>query len=226
MEALPEIAFTLVVGATFLGSLFNGNHRSSTTTFDPNPLGFPGFTADNWPKTSAHDPNDRPTLTLDDYLKTFPAGDPNDPLSQLLNGPHITIGKSICPPEKLGGFGEGLNKPTWRDYVHFSQNGDPDYGYGVGAQQPSQELIDLNKQLASQQQLGESGIIIAGKGSLKNTPLRDASRLANDYGGNPQDWVKKSSTSYKPKDKTHVETHWYENIMTGEKVEPKTKIVP
>jgi hypothetical protein len=49
--------------------------------------------------------------------------------------------------------------------------------------------------LASDEQLGESGITVAGSGSGRgvkpDTDLRVAPRLANEYGGDPSNWVKK-----------------------------------
>ncbi len=41
-------------------------------------------------------------------------------------------------------------------------------------------------------------------------------------GGNPEDWVKKTSLTYKGVKGMHIKTHWYENLVTGQKVEPKT----
>ncbi|OUC11880.1 MAG: hypothetical protein B0A82_25575 [Alkalinema sp. CACIAM 70d] len=95
-----------------------------------------------------------------------------------------------------------------------------------GPRRLDQELIDLNKALASQEQMGEAGVTIAGRGSRGNVPLRDSPRLAREYGGNPGDWLKKSSSSYKAADGTHVETHWYENFQTGQQVEHKIKVIP
>lgn len=88
-----------------------------------------------------------------------------------------------------------------------------------GARNPGNGL-KLNKQLGSQQQLGEKGVPIAGAGS--KTPLRDSNRLANEYGGNASDWAKRSSTRHKAPDGRSFETHWYENSVTGQRVEPKT----
>jgi len=88
-----------------------------------------------------------------------------------------------------------------------------------------QDYVNLKKQLASDEQLGESGRTIIGR--PKDQRILDvAPRLTREYGGNPEDWAKKSSTSYKPADGSHVETHWYENIVTGQRVEYKTKIKP
>jgi large repetitive protein len=84
----------------------------------------------------------------------------------------------------------------------------------------------LKRDLASQQQMSEPGIMMAGPGSKNNTILRDAPRLASEYGGNAADWAKKSSTAYDSGNGTHVETHWYENVSTGQRVEYKTKIYP
>jgi RHS repeat-associated protein len=88
-----------------------------------------------------------------------------------------------------------------------------------------QDYVNLKKQLASDEQLGESGTTIIGRPRDQRI-LDVAPRLTQEYGGNPEDWVKKSSTSYKPADGSHVETHWYENIETGQRVEYKTKIKP
>jgi RHS repeat-associated protein len=82
--------------------------------------------------------------------------------------------------------------------------------------------LKLNKQLASEQQMGENGDIIAG-GNNK-TPLRKAGDLANEYGGQASDWVKKtSSNSGAFSDGTSFETHWEENTATGERVNIKVK---
>jgi hypothetical protein len=80
--------------------------------------------------------------------------------------------------------------------------------------------VKLSKQLASEQQLGEAGIPVAGAGT--KTVLRDANRLVNEYGGNASDWAKRSSTQYTATDGRKFETHWYENSVTGQRVEPKT----
>jgi hypothetical protein len=81
--------------------------------------------------------------------------------------------------------------------------------------------LRLNKSLASQSQLGEAGTIMAGPGG--RVPFRDAPRVAQQYGGSPSDWVKKSSSSYTARDGAKFETHWVENIQTGQRVEFKTK---
>ncbi len=80
--------------------------------------------------------------------------------------------------------------------------------------------VKLNKQLGSQQQLGETGISVAGAGS--KTLLRDSKRLASEYGGNTSDWSKRSSLKHTAPDGRKFETHWYENSATGQRVEPKT----
>lgn len=80
---------------------------------------------------------------------------------------------------------------------------------------------DLRWRLASESQLAEAGTVIAGPGSAR--VLRDAPRLAAQYGGEPGDWVKKTSESYAA-DGRRFEIHWYENLATGTRFEPKTKI--
>lgn len=81
----------------------------------------------------------------------------------------------------------------------------------------------LAKNLASVSQMGETGEIIAGPGSKKQKPFRDAPRAAALYGGRIEDWVKKSSFSYvNPEDETKFQTHWIENLKSGERLEFKT----
>lgn len=113
-------------------------------------------------------------------------------------------------------------------------------GLGIKAARGADEAIDaargadsavnglkLNKQLASEQQLGEvmsgSGEVIAG-GASRNE-LRDAPRLAETYGGEASDWTKVSSSSHTAPDGQQFSTHAYQNQSTGQVVEPKTKVV-
>jgi filamentous hemagglutinin len=84
--------------------------------------------------------------------------------------------------------------------------------------------LNLNKSLASQQQLSDlsagNGVNIAGSGT--NVPLRDAPRLVSEYGGQPGDWSKVSSSSYTAADGAQYEIHAYRNTVTGQVVEPKS----
>jgi RHS repeat-associated protein len=85
--------------------------------------------------------------------------------------------------------------------------------------------IKLGKELASKQQVDQlatdTAEIIAGSGN--NKALRDVSRLVSEYGGQPSDWQKVSSSSYRSADGFSFETHGYRNIRTKKVVEPKTK---
>lgn len=78
------------------------------------------------------------------------------------------------------------------------------------------------KTIASKQQIGQEGKIIAGPGS--NAIFRNAKYIVQDYGGEVVDWVKKTSTSFKAPDGTSFQTHWVENLKTGERVLYKTKL--
>jgi filamentous hemagglutinin len=69
--------------------------------------------------------------------------------------------------------------------------------------------------------MGEAGMIMAGQGG--RVAFRDAARIAKEYGGNAVDWVKKTSSSFTAKDGIQFETHWVENLQTGQRVEFKTK---
>lgn len=62
--------------------------------------------------------------------------------------------------------------------------------------------LKLSKQLASEQQMGE---VIAGGNHEK--ALRKAGDLAAEYGGNANDWVKKTSSNYMSSDGFSFETH-------------------
>ena len=81
--------------------------------------------------------------------------------------------------------------------------------------------LRLSKSLASEAQMGEAGTVMAGQGG--RVAFRDAARIAKEYGGNAADWVKKTSSSFTAKDGTQFETHWVENLQTGQRVEFKTK---
>ncbi len=77
------------------------------------------------------------------------------------------------------------------------------------------------------QALAGEGQPIAGAGT--GTPLRDAQRLADQYGGNPGDWAKMGGESsdahgVQTPGGNNFETHWYQNARTGQVVEIKTKI--
>ncbi|MEB0012128.1 hypothetical protein QN379_17895 [Glaciimonas sp. Gout2] len=64
------------------------------------------------------------------------------------------------------------------------------------------------------------GLSIAGNGA--STTLRDAPRLASEYGGNSSDWSKISSQGYVSSDGIKFEIHAYRNAVTGQVVEPKS----
>lgn len=79
-----------------------------------------------------------------------------------------------------------------------------------------------SKQFVSDLQMNEPGQVIAGLGSDKI--FRDATKVAQKYGGNAEDYVKKKSSVYVHQDGNKYRTHWIENIKTGERYEMKTKI--
>ena len=89
-----------------------------------------------------------------------------------------------------------------------------------------QSATALAKQLASEAQLGEmtagTGRPIAGPGA--DAVFRDAARIADTYGGNAADWAKMSSSGFTAADGTAFATHWVQNVMTGQQVEPKVVI--
>lgn len=84
--------------------------------------------------------------------------------------------------------------------------------------------VNLAKSLASQQQIGQVGKIIAGAES--KIEFRDAVKLAQQLGGDAANLVKKVSDTYVAVDGTKFQTHWVEDIATGTKSIFKTVFVP
>jgi RHS repeat-associated protein len=75
--------------------------------------------------------------------------------------------------------------------------------------------INLSKSLASQQQMAETGTIIAGPGS--KIKFNDAPKTAQQLNAKVTELVKKTSSSFRAADGTIIQTHWVENIKTGVK---------
>ena len=101
----------------------------------------------------------------------------------------------------------------------------PEASGPTGANNAAQ-AIQLQRQLASEAGTAEvmsgGGTAIAGAGTDRT--LRDAPRLAAQYGGEPGDWAKVTSEVHKLPDGTTVEVHAYRNATTGQTVEPKSKV--
>jgi hypothetical protein len=85
---------------------------------------------------------------------------------------------------------------------------------------PDEAPTNLQEQLLLQDAKAGNGIQIQG-GPLM--PLGDAPRLVANYGGQPGDWVKISSTQTKVISGASVQVHWLRNIKTGQNVEFKFK---
>ncbi len=90
--------------------------------------------------------------------------------------------------------------------------------------------LQLRENLIHQQQLQEIGRITS-KGSLggeqvsRNKIFRDVIYIQQRYGGEIGDWIKKSSKRYDVTWDRVIETHWVENIKTGQKIDIKIKQV-
>lgn len=80
-------------------------------------------------------------------------------------------------------------------------------------------LSKIAFKFASEAQMAEKGIEMA-----RGNKIRVVSQLVERYGGKIDDWAKKSSRNF-TKDGLQFETHWYENLSNGTKVEFKTKLV-
>lgn len=85
----------------------------------------------------------------------------------------------------------------------------------------------LARSLASEELLGQAeagiGTVIAGNGS--STALRDAGRLASEYGGNAADYAK-VVTNTRTAGGITQQIHYYRDVVRGVTVEPKTVISP
>jgi len=85
----------------------------------------------------------------------------------------------------------------------------------------------LARSLASEELLGQAeagiGTVIAGNGS--STALRDAGRLASEYGGNAADYAK-VVTNTRTAGGITQQIHYYRDVVRGITVEPKTVISP
>ncbi len=96
----------------------------------------------------------------------------------------------------------------------------------VAANTGAQSVVSgtrLNLRLASEQQIGETGTPIIGAGTDRALLPQTTGRLTRQYGGIADDWAKMTSSSYTARNGFTIETHWYENLSNGLRVEPKTK---
>ena len=53
--------------------------------------------------------------------------------------------------------------------------------------------------------------------------FRSAEKFAKEYGGKTEEWVKKTSSSFELNATTKIETHWTENLTTGQRLATKVK---
>ena len=120
----------------------------------------------------------------------------------------VPFGNDIYPDSEEPGF-DPSKKPIAATV--------PDLPIGPGSAKLAINGVRLAKQLASEAQMAEKGIVI-----IKSGELKEAGRLAQQYGGTVADWVKKSSSSYS-NGAVKFETHWYENLVNWLRVEFKTK---
>jgi|GEM_PF-6685280 len=131
---------------------------------------------------------------------------------------------------RINAPGSGIGGPSWsQPNMHSLQPASRDSANFVAAKsgatgaENAANPARLGKQLASQQQMGEVGQAIAGRGS--STAFRGAARAAEQYGGEASEYSKMTSWVYKGGKGIYdtFETHWIERIPTGERFEFKTK---
>jgi hypothetical protein len=99
----------------------------------------------------------------------------------------------------------------------------------TGVEHPASSAISrlqLRENLIHQQQLQEVGRITS-QGGLhaeqysRHQIFQDVIYYQQKYGGEAKDWVKKSSTRAHLMDKIEMETHWVENLKTGDRFDFK-----
>lgn len=81
----------------------------------------------------------------------------------------------------------------------------------------------LHNDLCNQEQMSQPGTIIAGPGVKK--AFKNAEKIAKDFGGSTEDWVKKTSTDKVLSDGKKWQIHWVENLKTGQRVNFKSQIM-
>jgi len=93
-------------------------------------------------------------------------------------------------------------------------------GVGNGANSATNAL-KLEKQLASQEQLGQ---LSKGGGTVISQPAKQADRIAAQTGRNPANIQKVSSDARVARDGQQIQTHSFRDAHTNELIEPKTII--
>jgi hypothetical protein len=163
-----------------------------------------------------------------------------DPVNKNVNSKHLApyLNKDLprnSVQERLGGYYEGLSLEQvqlqglaedllLRDKFWIKSQV-PDYKLVIERNTGitlDKKALSSRRQLASSLQMQESSRIIAGAKST--TKFRDVDRIVETYGGMKEDWVKISSSKIDSivYDSLEFETHWVENLRTGQKVEFKT----
>jgi len=82
-------------------------------------------------------------------------------------------------------------------------------GSGRGESQKASESADQMAEASA-----GKGRAIAGADT--NKTLRDAGRLASEYGGDPADWRKMATSNAVNKGMENFEIHYYQNVKTGQ----------
>ena len=83
--------------------------------------------------------------------------------------------------------------------------------------------VKLEKQLASQEQLGQ---LSTGGGTVISQPAKQANRIADQTGRDPANIQKVSSDARTAADGQHIETHSFRDASDNTLIEPKTVIDP
>jgi RHS repeat-associated protein len=87
------------------------------------------------------------------------------------------------------------------------------------------ELEGASARLLGEAARGQGARVIAGAGHARGKAINDIARFVETYGGKASDWAKMSGRSFKSSTGKQIEVHWYENVLSGERYEFKTKLV-
>jgi RHS repeat-associated protein len=184
-------------------------------------------------------------INLYAYVGAEP-GNGTDPSGMDSRGrPRVIVGSpngstpTSYPKTGFGSTGQGSNGLPPDDRVRTSPNPGGRIIFGVTrgnllgglvtvvtTAHANTDRIGLERQLGSEQQFQQiasgGGEVFAGSGT--GVTFRDEGLVIANYGGQPGDWVKVKSSSYRDSGGFAFETHAVRNRVTGQVVEPKVKI--
>jgi RHS repeat-associated protein len=201
------------VGLSYFGARFYDPEDGRFLTIDPARQGLNWYAYCNNNPINTIDPDGRCGVLIGDDPYTKQCS--KDLSNWAKQNPNNIFAKAI---NALDSLSDAIN-----NYLNSSVSGDMKLGIIFVAGPSLMADMAKSESLLNQALKGE-GRIIAGSGT--KTVLRDANRLATEYGGKPGEWSKMTTTSETLSDGRQIQVHYYVNKKTGQVVECKTKITP